>query len=77
MKQSKLKFRGKTDSKFQEVAGFVYSNTTMNLIFIIWTFNSFFVLIVRNFLCDGPLNRYTCLAINIYIFWTTDNEIMQ
>jgi len=31
MKQSKLNCRGKTDSKFQEVAGFMYSKATMNL----------------------------------------------
>jgi hypothetical protein len=31
IKQSKLNCRSKTDSKFQEVAGFVYSNDTTNL----------------------------------------------
>lgn len=31
VKQSKLNCRGKTDSKFHEVAGFVYSSATMNL----------------------------------------------
>jgi hypothetical protein len=31
MKESKLNCRGKTYSKFQEFADFVYSNATMNL----------------------------------------------
>lgn len=67
MKQSKLNCRGKTDSKFQEVAGFVYSNATMNLIFIVRNFNSVFVLNVRNFLRDGPFNRCAFDNKHLYI----------
>jgi len=46
------------------------------LTFIVRTFNSVFVLWVQNFLHDGPLNRCTCLTINVYILCTKDNEIM-
>lgn len=31
MKQGKLNYRIKTDSRFQEAAGFVYNSATMNL----------------------------------------------
>jgi len=41
----------------------------------------FFMLLVRNFLRDGPLNRWacltTCLTINVYKLRTEGDAIMK
>jgi hypothetical protein len=47
------------------------------LTIILWTFNSVFVLLVWNFLRDGPLNRRMCLTVSVYILWTDKYEIMK
>jgi hypothetical protein len=39
---------------------------TRCLTFSVWHLNAVFVLSVRNFLRDGPLNRCECLTINVY-----------
>jgi hypothetical protein len=39
--------------------------------------NSVFVLRVRNFLCNGPLNCCACLAINVSKLYAEGDEIMK
>jgi hypothetical protein len=72
----------KTTSLYQQNYQYIYSeNATcfrlniqswgyMQLSFRRWHLNCEFVLPVRSFLRDGPLNRCACLKINGYILWT-------
>jgi hypothetical protein len=46
---------------------FVNQDQVSNSAFIVRTFNSVYVLRVRNFLRDGLLNRCACLTIKVYI----------
>jgi hypothetical protein len=48
-----------------------------SLTFSVRHLNSVFMLRVRNFLHDGPLNRCACLTINVHKLYTEGDEIIK